>query len=265
MKNDTRNKLVSAVQKALFDFRMVRPEDRLLVGISGGKDSMALLHALHRLSAYHPVRFTLAAATVRMGFERGNTDLVAAFCAERGIPFSELASGLGTRLFLSGGEAESDIQSVDTPCSLCARVRRAVLARHAVETGCASIALGHNRDDVLETFFMKLGREGRIGTFAPVTKLDRTGITQIRPLIYVPAHKVASYCEEQSLPVTASECPFSGHTARAMAASHLDALERDIPDLRAQLFGAILKDVLPSTQVLFEQGFEILKGTGSDH
>ncbi|NLN46582.1 MAG: hypothetical protein GX153_08470, partial [Clostridiaceae bacterium] len=120
MKNDTRNKLVSAVQKALFDFRMVRPEDRLLVGISGGKDSMALLHALHRLSAYHPVRFTLAAATVRMGFERGNTDLVAAFCAERGIPFSELASGLGTRLFLSGREAESGIQSVDTPCSLCA-------------------------------------------------------------------------------------------------------------------------------------------------
>jgi len=125
------------------------------------------------------------------------------------------------------------------------------LARHAAETGCARIALGHNRDDVLETFLMKLGREGRIGTFAPVTRLDRSGIAQIRPLIYVPSTQVAAYCAKHGIPVAASECPFTGHTARAGATRQLDALEREIPDLRAQMFGAILKDVWPSPQMFF--------------
>ncbi len=265
MKKANHSFLVSAVQKALFDFRMVQAGDRLLVGVSGGKDSMALLHALDRLSSYHPVQFRLAAATVRMGFERGTSDGIASFCAVRGIPFSELESGLGASTFAPEVKEEPDARDGNIPCSLCARVRRAVLARHAIETGCARIALGHNRDDVLETFLMKLGREGRIGSFAPVTALDRSGVVQIRPLIYVPSTQVAAYCKKHEIPVATSECPFTGRTARAGATRQLDALEREIPDLRAQMFGAIRKDVWPSPQMFFQQGFEIVEGAGSDH
>jgi hypothetical protein len=259
MKKANHSFLVSAVQKALFDFRMVQAGDRLLVGVSGGKDSMALLHALDRLSSYHPVQFRLAAATVRMGFERGTTDGMLRF-ARRGIPFQNW-SGLGVEL-LPARTMRMDPEAMSL-LAVCART--AGCFGRTRSRRMRPDALGHNRDDVLETFLMKLGREGRIGSFAPVTALDRSGVVQIRPLIYVPSTQVAAYCKKHEIPVATSECPFTGRTARAGATRQLDALEREIPDLRAQMFGAIRKDVWPSPQMFFQQGFEIVEGAGSDH
>ncbi len=234
------SQLVSMVQKALFDFRMVRPGDRMLVGVSGGKDSMALLHALSLLRKYHPARFELTAASVRMGFETHQYEEAAELCGSLGVPHHLLDAGLGASVFHPGDGSPGGLQS--SPCALCARVRRAALAGFAARTGCRTLALGHNRDDAVETLFMRLTREGRFGSFSPVTALTRAGIDQIRPLLYVPVRLVAEYCRDHALSVRPSECPAAGKTARAAAAAELDALAAGIPDIRAKLFGALLRD-----------------------
>ena len=235
------DRLVSMVQKALFDYPMIHAGDHVLIGVSGGKDSMALLHALSLLRRRHPVPYSLSAASLGIGFESHGYEAVAELCNRLDVP--HIVADAGLERIASFRKVQMPAGSGDRiSCSLCARVRRAALARIAAEIGCSKVALGHNRDDAVETFFLRMTRESRLGCFSPVTRLARAGIDQIRPLLYVPGPLAAQYCTENGLALLPSECAMAGKTARSVAAAQLEFLSREIPDIHSRLFHALLRD-----------------------
>ena len=205
------------VRRCADDYGMLERGDRVAVGVSGGKDSMALLAALHRLRRYHPSGFELEAVTIDMGFPGMDFAPVAAWCAERGLPYTIIKTDIREIVFDARGE--------DNPCSLCSKMRRGALNDVLLSLGCNKIALGHHFDDAVETFLMSLLYEGRIGCFEPVTYLSRTGITQIRPMLYIGEQAIAHFAERYELPVVHNVCPADKHTKRqevkAVSYTHL--------------------------------------------
>ncbi len=175
-------RLLSYLRRAVEDYDMIAPGDRIAVGISGGKDSLALLCGLAALRLFYPHPFELVALTVDMGFPGTDYSEVEALCRELDVPYHVKKTEIATIIF--------DIRKEKNPCSLCAKMRRGVLHSTAKELGCNKVALGHHFDDVVETFMLNLFHEGRIGCFQPVTYLSRADITLIRPLVYMPEKDV---------------------------------------------------------------------------
>ena len=219
------------VQKAIFDYDMIQEGDKIAVGVSGGKDSLALLDALAHIRAYSPVRFELAAVTLDLGLEKTDFSSVQALCDRLEVPFFLEETRIGDIVF--------NIRKEESPCSLCANLRRGALNNKAISLGCSKVALGHHRDDAVETMAMSLYYEGRFHCFSPVTYLSRKNIHVIRPLIYVKETQVIDYCKEQYLKIVKSPCPATGKTNRAHIKEMLDAMESGNPFLRDLLFGSI--------------------------
>ena len=195
---DTR-RLLSYVRRAVDDYEMIRDGDRICVGISGGKDSLALLVGLAGLRHFYPQSFELVALTVDMGFDGVDYAEIEALCRELDVPYHVKKTEIAEIIF--------DVRKEKNPCSLCAKMRRGVLHSTAKELGCNKIAFGHHFDDVVETFMLNLFHEGRIGCFQPVTYLSRADITLIRPLIYMPEKDVRYFANREKLPVVKSPCP----------------------------------------------------------
>ena len=231
-KMDTR-RLLSYVRRAVDDYQMIEEGDRICVGISGGKDSLALLAGLANLRYFYPKRFELVALTVDMGFDGVDFSQIEALCQELNVPYHVKKTEIAQIIF--------DIRKEKNPCSLCAKMRRGVLHSTAKELGCNKIAFGHHFDDVVETFMLNLFHEGRIGCFQPVTYLSRADITLIRPLIYMPEKDVRYFANRENLPVVKSPCPADGHTEREEMKKLLDTLERQHKGLRHRIFGAIAR------------------------
>ena len=172
----TMNKILSLTRRCVEDYDMIRPGDRIAVGVSGGKDSLMLLVALAKLREFYPIPYTVEAFTLDMGHADGIEPLdfspVGALCQELEVPYTILNSEIQHIIF--------DLRREKNPCSMCAKMRRGALHAALQERGISKIALGHHYDDAVETFFMSLIFEGRLSCFQPVTYLDRTGITQIR-------------------------------------------------------------------------------------
>ncbi len=229
---DTR-RLLSYVRRAVDDFEMINDGDRICVGISGGKDSLALLAGLANLRHFYPKKFDLVALTVDMGFDGVNYSAIEALCHELNVPYHVKKTEIAQIIF--------DIRKEKNPCSLCAKMRRGVLHSTAKELGCNKIAFGHHFDDVVETFMLNLFHEGRIGCFQPVTYLSRADITLIRPLLYMPEKDVRYFANRENLPVVKSPCPADGHTEREKMKKLLDGLERQHKGLRHRIFGAICR------------------------
>ena len=229
---DTR-RLLSYVRRAVDDYEMIQEGDRICVGISGGKDSLALLAGLAGLRHFYPKRFELVALTVDMGFDGVDFSAIEAFCRELDVPYHVKKTEIAEIIF--------NIRKEKNPCSLCAKMRRGVLHSTAKELGCNKIAFGHHFDDVVETFMLNLFHEGRIGCFSPVTYLSRADITLIRPLLYMPEKDVRYFANREKLPVVKSPCPADGHTEREEAKKLLDTLERQHKGLRHRIFGAICR------------------------
>ena len=229
---DTR-RLLSFVRRAVDDYEMIQDGDRICVGISGGKDSLALLAGLARLRYFYPKRFELLALTVDMGFDGVEYSGIEALCRELDVPYHVKKTEIAQIIF--------DIRKEKNPCSLCAKMRRGVLHSTAKELGCNKIAFGHHFDDVVETFMLNLFHEGRIGCFQPVTYLSRADITLIRPLVYMPEKDVRYFANREKLPVVKSPCPADGHTEREEMKKLLDTLERQHKGLRHRIFGAIAR------------------------
>jgi len=219
------------VQKAIFDYDMIQEGDKIAVGVSGGKDSLALLDILSHIRAYSPVKFDLVAITLDLGLEKTDFSSVQTLCDRLEVPYHIEETRIGDIVF--------NIRKEESPCSLCANLRRGALNNKAIALGCGKVALGHHRDDAVETMAMSLYYEGRFHCFSPVTYLSRKNIHVIRPLIYVKETQVIGYCEEKDLKIVKSPCPAAGKTNRAHIKEMLDGMESDNPFLRDLLFGSI--------------------------
>lgn len=215
-------KTLGCIRKADTDFGLIESGDKIAVGLSGGKDSLLLLHALSLYRKFTHKDFSLLAVTVDMGL--GNTDfsLLSALCDQLEIPFLLKKTQIGEIIF--------DYRKEKNPCALCAKMRRAVLANTCVETGCTKLALGHHREDAIETLLLSLFYEGRFHTFHPKTAMSRTGVTVIRPLVYLPESHVRHMQKVLSLPVVKSPCPVNGKTKREEMSRLIQEMKRLFPD-----------------------------------
>ncbi len=235
------NHILSLVRRCVEDYAMIAPGDRIAVGVSGGKDSLVLLAALARLRAFYPVPYELEAVTLDMGHAEGLPGMdfspIAAFCRELDVPYTVLPSEIQHIIF--------DLRKEKNPCSMCAKMRRGALHSALKERGLNKIALGHHYDDAVETFFMSLIFEGRLSCFQPVTWLDRTQITQIRPLLYCGERLIRNTAERLGLPVVHNPCPADGNTKRQEIKELVYELNGRYPGLKSRAFGAMQRLPLP--------------------
>ena len=227
-------KTLGCVRKADHDFRMIDRGDRIAVGVSGGKDSLLLLHALSLYRKFSHKDFSLTAVTVTMGLEPFDLDPVRKLCDGLEIPYIVRETEIGKIIF--------DYRKEKNPCALCSKMRRAVLANTCVELGCNKLALGHHREDAIETLLMSLFFEGRFHTFHPCTAMSRTGITVIRPLVYLPESHVKHMTKVLSLPLVESPCPANGNTRRAEMKDLLRRLRHLYPDINDRFLHALQQD-----------------------
>lgn len=223
-------KLVGMVRRCVEDYEMIRPGDRVAVGVSGGKDSLALLVFLSELKKYPQMDFDLEAVTIDMGLGMDYTE-IAQLCKELDVPYTVVKTEIGPIIF--------DYRKEKNPCSMCSKMRRGALNQALVDKGFHKLALGHHYDDAVETFLMSLIYEGRISCFQPVTHLDRTGITQIRPMLYIHEKTVAAFAERENLPVLQNRCPVDKHTKREEIKDLIYDLVKTYPDLKERIFGAM--------------------------
>ena len=199
-------KMMGLVRRCIEDYNMIKAGDRVAVGVSGGKDSLTLLVVLAALREYYPIKFDLAALSVDMGLSGMDFSPVAELCARLNVPYLVKKTEIGPIIF--------DYRKEKNPCALCAKLRRGALHTAAQELGCNKVALGHHLDDAVETFYMNLWREGRIGCFSPVTYLSRRDLTLIRPMLLATEQEVISAVNAEGLPIVKSVCPADGVTVR---------------------------------------------------
>lgn len=224
-------KILGCIRRADKDFRMIESGDKIVLGISGGKDSLLLLRAMALYRRFCPDSFELHAVTVDMGFEGFDVSGIAALCKTLEIPYSVVKTDIGSVIF--------DIRKEKNPCSLCANMRRGSLSGQAINLGFNKIAYAHHREDVLETFLMSLFFEGRINTFQPVTYLSRTDLTVIRPMIYVPEKDIIHMKKQLALPVVKNPCPADGHTKRQTMKDFMNILCEHFPNAKEIMLSAL--------------------------
>ena len=200
-------KTLGCIRRADERFQMIEPGDRVAVGVSGGKDSMLLLNALALYRRFSQNPFELEAITLGMNYPGMDFSPVAELCEQLNVPYTFKMTDIKEVVF--------DIRKEENPCALCAKLRRGALNDLAKEHGCNKVALGHHRDDVVETFLMSMLYEGRLHLFSPLTYMDRADITVIRPMIYVPEKHIKGAVKKLGLPVVPTRCPADGKTNRA--------------------------------------------------
>ena len=227
-------KTLGCLRRADQDFRLISPGDRIAVGVSGGKDSLVLLHALDLYRRFSHKDFSLSAVTVTMGLEPFDLTPVKEMCAELGVEYIIRETEIGKIIF--------DYRKEKNPCALCSKMRRAVLANTCVEYGFNKLALGHHREDVIETLLMSLFYEGRFHTFHPCTLMSRTGITVIRPLVYLPESHMKHMAKVLDLPLIQSPCPANGETRRAEMKDLMRRLRLIYPDANERFLHALRQD-----------------------
>lgn len=227
-------KTLGCIRKADADFGLIGDGDRIAVGVSGGKDSLLLLHALSLYRKFSHKNFSITAVTVSLGLEPFDLSPVRSLCNDLDVPFVVKDTQIGEIIF--------DYRKEKNPCALCAKMRRAVLADTCRELGCGKLALGHHREDVIVTLMMSLLNEGRFHTFHPKTYMSRTGITVIRPLVYLPESHVIHMSKVLDLPVVKSPCPADGSTNRENMADLLRSLKQLYPDAPDRILHALRQD-----------------------
>lgn len=226
--------ILSPMRKAIEDYEMIQDGDKIAVALSGGKDSITMLKALKNLQYFYPKKFELIAISVNPGFEFFDSDFLRDTCDELGIPFVEEKYDISQIVFEDRKEKN--------PCSLCANLRRGILSSAAKRENCNKIALGHNLDDVLETFLMNLFFAGSISTFAPLSYMSRSDITLIRPLVYVSEKEIKRYVNKSETKIMPKVCPMDGNSTREYMKNLIVTLSSKNPHVKASILGAIQRN-----------------------
>ena len=232
-------KLMGLVRRCVDDYSMIQEGDRIAVGVSGGKDSLVLLVLLAGLKKYFNKKFELEAITIDMGLGM-DYSAVQALCDKWEVPYTVVKTEIGPIIF--------DYRKEKNPCSMCSKMRRGALNQAIVDKGFNKLALGHHYDDAVETFMMSLIYEGRISCFQPATNLDRTGVIQIRPMLYIHEKTVDNFAKRMELPVLENRCPVDKYTKREEIKQLVFDLSNTYPDLRERIFGAMQRFPLPEWQ-----------------
>jgi len=229
-------RLIGLVRRCTQDYNMIMPGDRIGVGVSGGKDSIALLVFLAELRKYDHIPFELEAVTVDLGFGMDFTP-IEDLCKRLNVPFTLVKTEIAPVIF--------DYRKEKNPCSMCAKMRRGAINQALLDRGLNKLALGHHYDDAVETFMMSLMYEGRISCFQPVTDLDRTGIIQIRPMLYIHEQTIDHFVTRENLPIVKNRCPIDKRTKREEIKNLVYELSARYPDLKERIFGAMQRLPLP--------------------
>lgn len=224
--------LLSFTRKAVDEYQMIEEGDKIAVGISGGKDSLAMLYALHGLQRFYPKHFTIEAITIDLGHKGFNLEPIAELCRELQVPYTIAKTEIASIIFEERKESN--------PCSLCAKMRKGALNEKIKELGCNKVAYAHHKDDVVETMLLSLIYEGRFHSFSPRTYLDRMDLTVIRPLMFVEESDIIGFQYKYHLPVVKNPCPADGYTKREYAKELLRQLNTENPGTKNRMFSAIL-------------------------
>ena len=230
-------RILSYLRRTIDNYNMIEEGDKIAVRLSGGKDSFTLLMGLKALQRFYDKHFDLVAISINPGFDFFNSQFLRKTCEEIGVSYIEEESHIKEIVF--------DIRKEKNPCSLCANLRRGILNSTAIRENCNKIALGHNEDDVLETFFLNLLYGGSINTFAPVSFMDRSGITLIRPLIYAPEKSIKTFIKKNNIEVMPKCCPMDGVSKREDMKNLIGNLQKDIPTVKTNIYGAIKRSNIP--------------------
>ncbi len=225
--------LLSLTRQAVDDYSMIEEGDHIAIGISGGQDSLTLLLVLHRLMQFYPKHFSILAITIDLGYDK-TFDLtqISALCKSLSIPYIIEQTQISQIVFHERNEKN--------PCSLCGKLRKGALNQVALSHGCNKIAYGHHKNDMIETMLMSMLFEGRFYSFPPVTYLEKSNLTLIRPLMYIDKADIIGFTNKQDLPVVKSLCPIDGHTKREYARNLVTQLNKEHPGAKERMFHSIL-------------------------
>ncbi len=224
-------RILSTMRRAVQDYNMIEAGDRIAVGVSGGKDSLTLLAALAAYRRFSENPFEVMGITINMGFEGVDYTPVADFCREIGVEYIEKKTDIAEILF--------DVRKEKNPCSLCSRMRRGAVNDLAKEHGCNKVALGHNNEDAIETFFLSLFYEGRLNCFSPVSYLSRRDLRVIRPLIYVAEGDIKGYARRENIPIVKNPCPMDGVSKRQDMKDFINEKTHQDKHFKARMMNAI--------------------------
>lgn len=219
------------MKRAIARHGLIADDSPIMVGLSGGKDSLTLLYALKQFQRISKYKYSLAAGHVCLGFNGDSTDKMESFCRELDVPFYCQQTQIAEVVF--------ECRKESNPCSLCAKMRRGALNSLAKQNGFTKIALAHHQDDVAETLLLNLIYEGRIGSFKPLTYLDRMELTVIRPFVYVPEDQISYFARTHPLPVSSSNCPQNCLGRRQEMKKVVSQLEEMAPGGKDRLTGAL--------------------------
>ena len=238
----TTRQMLSPFRRAINQYKMIKDGDKIAVGVSGGKDSVTLLKLLAEYQKFSPEKFELIAITVDLRFNGKpmNTAPIQKLCDELNVKYVVEETDIGQIVF--------DARKETNPCALCSKMRKGALYNCATDNGCNKVALGHHKDDLIDTMFLSLFYEGRLSTFAPKSYLNRTGLTMIRPLIFTNEKDITPYARE--LPVVKSCCPANKTTKRERIKEIISLIGKDIPEIREMVFTAL---VHPERYNLFDK------------
>lgn len=235
-------KLLSLTRQAIDTYGMIEENDKIAVGISGGKDSLTLLYALSHLRRFYSRKFDVVAVTVDLGFNNLALEEIREFCKKLDIEYHIIKTQIAEIVF--------QVREESNPCSLCAKMRKGALNDAVKELGCNKVAYAHHKDDLLESLMMSFLFEGRIHTFAPVTYLDRSKLTVIRPLLFLYEGDVKGFVKEYQLPVVKSPCPVDGSTKREDMKNLIKEINYKYPGSKTRMLHAIFNDVVNPPQGL---------------
>ncbi len=224
-------RILSYLRKTVETYKLIDEGDKIAVGLSGGKDSFTLLMALKALQRFYPLHFDLIAISIDPGFDFFNRDFLKKKCDEIGVPLFVEESHIKEIVF--------DIRKEKNPCSLCANLRRGILNSTAIRENCNKIALGHNQDDALETFLLNFIYAGSLSTFAPISYMDRSKMTLIRPLIDTPEKEIKKFVKRSNVELMPKVCPMDGISKREDMKKMIMEWEKKLPNVRANMVGAI--------------------------